>query len=77
MTLDLQLPKEEEIKQQIIEELKPTPEENTAITSLVEQNGQDIMNVNLDSLQSRKEITTTINEFGKGFITYKIAFLYY
>ena len=38
MTLDLQLPKEEEIKQQIIEELKQTPEENTAITSLVEQN---------------------------------------
>lgn len=69
MTLDLQLPKEEEIKQQVIEELKPTPEENTAITSLVEQNGQDIMNVDLDSLQSRKEITTTINDFGKDLVT--------
>ncbi len=69
MAFSLDLADTEEIRKSVEEELKPTVEEEHAIGSLVERNGDQIMSVDLDNLESRREITDVINEFGKELTT--------
>lgn len=69
MAFSLDLPNTEEIKQDVIESTAPTKQEVAAIGNLVEQQGNAIMQVNLDDFGSRREITSTIEEFGKDVIT--------
>ena len=69
MAFSLDLPNTEEIKQDVIESTAPTEQEVVAIGNLVEQQGNAIMHVNLDDFGSRREITSTIEEFGKDVIT--------
>ena len=68
MGFSLELADTEEIKKQVEVELAPQPETQQAIVSTVEKNGNEIMAVDLDNLESRKEITTVINDFGKDLV---------
>jgi len=68
MGFSLELADTEEIKKQVEVELAPQPETQKAIVSTVEKNGNEIMAVDLDNLESRKEITTVINDFGKDLV---------
>ena len=65
MAFSLDIPDTEEIKKKVEEELAPTEKEQEVISDVVKQNGDEIMNVDLDSLASRKEITSVIQEFGE------------
>ena len=62
--LDLSLPTKEEVKEEIAQQLLPTPEENTAIATTVEQQTAEIMAVDIDSIQQRKEYAKTMEGFG-------------
>ncbi|MBO6132888.1 MAG: toxic anion resistance protein, partial [Lachnospiraceae bacterium] len=64
MAFSLDLPDSEEIKKQVEAELAPTEKDHEVISEVVKKNGDDIMNTDLDSLASRKEITSVIAEFG-------------
>ncbi len=65
----LELPKEEEIEKVVKEELQVKPEMQEAITGVAEKQAQEVMSVNLDSIESRKEIIDTINQFGEETLT--------
>lgn len=69
MAFSLEIPDTEAIKEQVKQELLPTAEQQKAITDVVEANGAQIMEVDLDSLESRREITGVINDFGKDLVT--------
>ena len=68
MAFSLDLPDTEEIKEAVVEELKPTPKDQETISSVAVKNGEAIMNVDLDSLMARKEITQVIDTFGEDII---------
>ncbi len=61
----LDLPTEEAIKEELLPQIMPTEKEEVMITDTVKERANQIMNVNLDSITERKEITTAINDFGK------------
>lgn len=63
--LDLSLPTQEEVKAQIEQELAPAPQEQTAIQTSVQQQTQEIMSVDIDSIQQRKEYTDVVENFGE------------
>ena len=63
--LDLSLPTQEEVKVQIEQELAPAPQEQTAIQTTAQQQAQEIMSVDIDSIQQRKEYTDVIDNFGQ------------
>lgn len=60
----LDLPKTEEIKEEVKRELMPTEQEKTAITDSVRNNAEMIMAVDLDSLDQRREFVQVIETFG-------------
>ena len=61
----LDLPTEEAIKEELLPQIMPTEKEEVMIADTVKERANQIMNVNLDSITERKEITTAINDFGK------------
>lgn len=61
----LELPKEEEIKKVVSEELQVTPETKEAIDDIAVDKAKDVMSVDLDSFEARKEIVDVINQFGE------------
>lgn len=61
----LDLPTEEAIKEELLPQIMPTEKEEVMIADTVKERANQIMNVNLDSIAERKEITTAINDFGK------------
>ena len=61
----LDLPTEEAIKEELLPQIMPTEKEEIMITDTVKERANQIMNVNLDSIADRKEITTAISDFGK------------
>ncbi|MCR5704892.1 MAG: toxic anion resistance protein [Eubacterium sp.] len=63
--LDLSLPTQEEVKEQIAQELAPAPQEQTAIATTAEQQAQEMMSVDIDSIQERKEYTDVVDSFGE------------
>ncbi|MCR5837489.1 MAG: toxic anion resistance protein [Lachnospiraceae bacterium] len=62
--LDLSLPTTEAVKEEIVQQLLPTPEENTAIATTVEQQTAEIMSVDIDSITQRKEYANAMESFG-------------
>ena len=64
MSFTLEVPNEEEVKMQVKEELAPTKEEVVKISNTVDTKTKEIMSVNLDSLDSRKELSDAFGNFG-------------
>ena len=55
---------EGEIKNEIIEQVKPVPEEVAKLKSLAEGNVNEIINGDIDSLEKRRAILASIESFG-------------
>lgn len=60
----LELPTEEEVREQLVEEIKVPEKTAVAITSKVESTTEQIMNVDLADFAQRKEVTSVIEGFG-------------
>jgi hypothetical protein len=52
------------IKQEVIEQVKPVPEEIVKLKETADNNVQEIMAIDMDIIQKRKEILTSIDSFG-------------
>lgn len=64
MSFSLEIASQEEIKAAIEEEVKPVPEEVAKLKELAESNVAAIMELDLDSLDKRREILQSIDSFG-------------
>ncbi len=64
MSFTMEVPSQEEIKTAIEEQVKPVPEEVAKLKAVAEANVETIMALDLDSLEKRKEILQTIDNFG-------------
>lgn len=62
--LDLGLPTQEEVKEQVQQEILPTVQEKAAIQTSIEMQTSEIMSVDIDSLEQRKEYVNVIESFG-------------
>lgn len=69
MAFTLELPKEEEIEKVIKEELKVSDQDKKAIEDVALSKAKDVMDVDIDSYETRKEITDVINNFGTETLT--------
>ena len=54
----------EEIKKEVVEAVKPVQEEVKQLKSLTDNNVEAVMNLDMDSLEDRKSILKSIDEFG-------------
>ncbi len=54
----------EAIKEEIVEQVKPVPEEVKKLKEQAEKNANQLINLNMDSIEERKSIVKTIDEFG-------------
>ena len=54
----------ENVKKEIVEQIKPVPEEVTELKRQAENNVSEIMKIDLDSLEKRKAILKSIDSFG-------------
>ncbi len=52
------------LKKEITEQVKPLPEEETGLREQAMTNANEIMNINLDSLEVKKNIIKSIDDFG-------------
>jgi uncharacterized protein YaaN involved in tellurite resistance len=52
------------IKKEVIEQVKPVPEEIVKLKETADNNVQEIMAIDMDIIQKRKEILTSIDSFG-------------
>lgn len=52
-------------KEKVTAVLNPTPEQKTALHTMADENTKEIMDINLDSLEERRNIASTIDNFGK------------
>ncbi|MBO6047204.1 MAG: toxic anion resistance protein [Erysipelotrichaceae bacterium] len=68
MAFNLDLKSTDEIKEEVERELQPKPQEKEQINSVAQQNAQEIMTVDLDSLEDRRDIAKVINNFGQDII---------
>ncbi|GIO68582.1 toxic anion resistance protein [Paenibacillus cookii] len=64
MSFSMEVASPEEIKALIEEEVKPVPEEVAKLKELADSNVAAIMDLDLDSLEKRKEILQSIDTFG-------------
>ncbi len=55
-------------KEKVTEVLNPTPQQKDALSNMAQENTQEIMKINLDDLQQRREIANTIDSFGKDIV---------
>ncbi len=60
----LELPSEEEVKEEVRAAIVPTTKEEVAISDTAQDRAQQIMDVDIDSFEQRKEYTDVINAFG-------------
>lgn len=60
----LDLPNTEAIKQEVVQELAPTAEEKSVINDAVKDKADQIMAVDLDSLEQRREFIQVVESFG-------------
>lgn len=54
----------ESVKNEIIEQVKPVPEEITRLKEMADNNASEVMALDMDSLEKRKAILSSIDEFG-------------
>lgn len=64
MGFSLELPNEDEVKEEVALAIAPTPKEETAIKGLAGDRAKQIMEVDLDNIQERKEYVEVIETFG-------------
>ncbi len=64
MGFDLEIPDPDEVKDIVKQETAVTPAYAKAVDSAASEKGEHIINVDLDSVQSRREITSAVNELG-------------
>ncbi len=55
-------------KQTVTEPLNPTPAQKTALGSMAQENAKEVMQIDLDSLEERRNIANTIENFGKDIV---------
>ncbi len=61
---NLELPTEEEVKEEVRAAIVPTTKEEVAISDTAQDRAKQIMDVDIDSFEQRKEFTDVINAFG-------------
>ena len=64
MAFDLEIPEPEEVKEKVEQELAVPEERVEVIDSAAQKKGQEIMQVNLDSVDDRREISRAVEELG-------------
>lgn len=64
MSFSMEIAGVEELKAVVEEQVKPVPEEVAKLKAQAEQNVQTIMALDLDSLEKRKNILATVENFG-------------
>ncbi|MDT8975116.1 toxic anion resistance protein [Paenibacillus sp. chi10] len=64
MSFTMEVASPEEIQKEIEQEVKPVPEEVAKLQAQADSNVAAIMNLDLDSLESRKDILQSIDSFG-------------
>ncbi|MEQ8198239.1 MAG: toxic anion resistance protein [Clostridiaceae bacterium] len=64
MNFSMEVPNTEEIKKTIVEEVKPLPEEIVKIKQTTETNAAELMKINMDSLEDRRTVLKSIEDFG-------------
>jgi len=64
MGFDLEIPDPNEVKDLVKQQTAITPAYAQAVDSAASEKGDQIINVNLDSVASRREITSAVNELG-------------
>ena len=64
MGFSLELPNEDEVKEEVALAIAPTPKEEVAIKGLAGDRAKQIMEVDLDNIQERKEYVEVIETFG-------------
>lgn len=64
MGFDLEIPDPDEVKDLVKQQTAITPAYAQAVDSAASEKGDQIINVNLDSVASRREITSAVNELG-------------
>ena len=69
MSFDLEIPDPEEVKDLVKKETAVSPAYANAVDSAASEKGEQIINVNLDSVASRREITAAVNELGTDIMT--------
>lgn len=55
----------ESVKEEIVEQVEPVSEEMTKLKELAAENASEIMELDLDSLEKRKTVINSVQEFGK------------
>lgn len=64
MGFSMEVTDTEEIKKEIIEQVKPVPEEVVRLKEMAEANATEVMSLDLNSLEKRREILQSIEAFG-------------
>jgi uncharacterized protein YaaN involved in tellurite resistance len=64
MGFSMEVSDTETIKQEIIEQVKPVPEETAKLKELADNNVAELIAIDVDSLEKRKSIVKSIEEFG-------------
>ncbi|WP_370294897.1 toxic anion resistance protein [Rossellomorea marisflavi] len=64
MSFSMSVTTQEEVKKVIEQEVKPVPEEVKQLQEAAEANVQAVLNLDLDSLEKKKEILASIDSFG-------------
>ena len=64
MGFSLDLPDEEDVKKEVAEELAPAPETKVKIEKAADSNTEELFTFDLGSLESRREIVSSIESFG-------------
>jgi uncharacterized protein YaaN involved in tellurite resistance len=64
MTFNMEIADTEKIKKDIIEQVKPAPEEVVEVKKQAETNAAEIMALDIDSLEKRKLVLKSIESFG-------------
>ena len=64
MSFSMEIVGEDELKAVVEEQVRPVPEEVVKLKAQAEQNVQTIMEIDLDSLEKRKNILAAVENFG-------------
>lgn len=68
MGFDLEIPDPEEVKDLVKQQTAVTPAYASAVDSAANEKGEQIVNVNLDSVANRREITSAVNDLGSDIV---------
>lgn len=67
-TFDLEIPSPETMKEELVQELLPPAPQQQAITEIVPQKAQQILTVDLDDFDEKKELSSAFETFGQDII---------